>query len=117
MRTLTCLVTFLLLSVGAVFAQPPAKHDYRGCLRGDEGGFRLVTNSGRTYALVGDKSQLANLADKEVMINGEEGSASDVSTGMSGRTGEATSNPTAGTEPTIQVKSANKIADQCRTTK
>lgn len=122
MRTLSFIAAFVVISFAMLFAQPPAPgpaapahHEYRGCLRGEGGNFRLVMASGHHYQLAGDKSQLQNLTDKEVMIKGYEGSASDVSTGMSGPTGEATSNPTAGTEPTIRVDSVSKVSDQCNT--
>jgi hypothetical protein len=121
MRTISLTAAFVLMSFALSLAQPaaaspappPKDHEYRGCLRGEDGNFRLAMSSGHHYQLAGDKSQLKNLTDKEVMIKGYEGSASDVSTGMSGPTGEATSNPTAGTEPTIRVDSATKVSDQC----
>ncbi len=119
MRNFTFLIAFLLGSFGLLLAQPPnssakAKdQSYRGCLKGAPGAFRLTSDSGGTYELVGDSKQLAKLSGDEVMVKGSEGSASAIDTGAPGNSGLATSNPTAGTAPTIRVNSVIKTADQC----
>ncbi len=86
---------------------------YRGCLDGADGNYMLKATNGMTYELTGDRTGLSKLAGKEVSLTGMEGSASGVSTGVYGHTGEATSNPTAGTAPTIHVKQVMKVADSC----
>jgi hypothetical protein len=89
----------------------------RGCLSGAPDAFILASDSRTTYELVGDSTQLSRLVGKEVEVTGNEGSASGISTGVYGYTGLATSNPTAGTAPTIRVTAANKISDDCEASK
>lgn len=119
MRNLLSASLFLLACVGWLTGQPaapggdPGRANVQGCLSGMADSFTLTTKSGKTYMLVGDSKLLNNLAGREVRITGEKGSATDISDGMSGRTGEGTSNPTAGTAPTIKVTRATKVADQC----
>lgn len=121
MRNPTLIATFLLLSLGLLWGQPHSNNSsgdssqstVRGCLKGAPGAFTLVGDNGTTYELVGDSQQLSKLAGNEVSVTGSKGSGTDMSTGMSGHTGEATSNPSAGTAPMIKVKKAVKVADQC----
>lgn len=120
MRTLLLTSSFFLfVSLGWSTAQPASaggdkdNPKVQGCLSGDGDSFTLKTTSGKTYMLVGDFKELNKLTGKEISVSGEKGSATDISDDMSGRTGEATSNPTAGTAPTIRVIHATKVADQC----
>jgi hypothetical protein len=121
MRNPILIVTFLLSSFALLWAQQPSRSSsgdpsqstVHGCLKGGPGAFTLAAHNGTTYELVGDSQQLSKLSGKEVSVSGMKGSASGISAGMSGHTGEATSNPTAGTAPTIRVSSAVKLADQC----
>jgi hypothetical protein len=117
------LVAFLFAAISWLSAQPaahsnPSQNDpgpaiTRGCLRGGLDSFTLTSKSGTTYELVGDTSQLSKLSGDEVSITGRKGSASDVSTGLSGYTGLATSNPTEGSAPMIRVTQVQKISDTC----
>jgi hypothetical protein len=122
MRNLWLIASFMLVSVCVIIAQPsqpgsaqtdPKPTTVQGCLKGADGSFVLTSDSGTTYELVGDSHQLSRLAGMEVSVTGNHGSASDISTGESGHTGLATSNPTAGTAPTIQVMHAKKISSNC----
>jgi hypothetical protein len=121
MRNLLLIISSLLVSCSLLSAQQndrsekssgdPGQTTVRGCL--SPSALALTSDSGTTYELVGDSSQLGKLAGKEVSVTGAKGSASAISTGTPGGTGLSTSNPTAGTAPTIRVTAAKKISDHC----
>lgn len=117
----SCLVlTFCFALSGSACAQGTSANSsagsshstFQGCLRGAAGSFELITSK-KTYELVGNESELSKLAGREVSITGDKGSASGESTDVSGHTGDATSNPTAGTAPTIRVTSVTQISEHC----
>jgi Protein of unknown function (DUF5818) len=90
-----------------------------GCLRESSGGYTLESKSGTTYRLMGNTDGLSKYVGKEVRIQGTKASASgDTSNGMvsssGGSSGVATSDTSTGTEPTVQVSSANVVSDTCR---
>jgi hypothetical protein len=120
MRSYLLIGTFLAVSLTVVAAQQSGsdsssdtKHQSvtQGCLNNGSDGFTL-SSGGTTYMLSGDTSQLAGMAGKEVKVTGNKGNASETSTGASGNSGLATSNPTAGTAPTIKITRISKVADQ-----
>ena len=123
MRTLFLVAAFLLVSFGMLLAQPlsnsnaphnrESESSFRGCLHEGHSSFTLISDSGRIYELVGDAAQLSKLAGNEVMISGQEGSASDIDTDTPPHSGLSTSNPTAGTAPTIKVMNVTKVSDHC----
>jgi hypothetical protein len=127
MRNLLLITAFLFISFSRLLAQQDAGSDksfpdanqstVHGCLNGAPSAFTLASDSGTTYELVGDSTQLSQLVGKEVDITGSKGSASGISTGVTGYTGLATSNPTAGTAPTIRVTTAKETSDHCEATK
>ena len=92
------------------------QNSIQGCLRQSSGAYLLDSDSGTTYRLKGNTDGLTQDVGKEVRIQGAK--SSDASGGMAsssgGSTGAATSNRSAGAEPTIQVSSANVIADTCQ---
>jgi hypothetical protein len=123
MKRTYILVVFLIASTGVLVAQnnnsgntSENRHghnsSFRGCISGSEGGY-MLRSGGTTYELVGNQELVSKLVGKEVKISGLEGTGTDVSTGMSGNTGEATTNPSAGTAPTIRVSSATILSDHC----
>ncbi len=120
MRKMLLIAASLLLSTSQLLAQQNDNKDKsngrqfvtQGCLLGAPGALRLKT-SGTTYEIVGDTAQMSDMVGKEVKVTGQEGSASDISTGLSGHTGLGTSNPTAGTAPTIKVKTAQVLSSDC----
>jgi hypothetical protein len=123
MRNLLLLTASLFVSFSLLSAQPnprsgQSSHDanqstVRGCLAGAPGAFTLKSDSGTTYEIVGDSAQLSKLAGKEVSVTGSKGSATDISNGESGHTGMGTTQPSAGTAPTIRVTTAAEISDHC----
>lgn len=120
-RSPVLLVALLFALISWVSAQPAHASSQagarqavtQGCLAGGVGSFTLTSKSGTTYELVGDASQLSKLNGEEVSITGSKGSASDISTGLSGYTGLSTSNPSAGSAPEIRVSQVKKISGTC----
>lgn len=108
-----------------------------GCLSGSAGDYSLIDNSGKSYKLQGNTSQLSDQVGHQVRIKGTEGGASARATTPSGatasaNTGSSGSNPSASTETrpsgnpsnssasasaSIQfdVGTVEKISDSCTT--
>ena len=80
----------------------------QGCLQGSNGSYTLTDNTGTTYQLQGDNSQLSAHVGHEVQITG------------STSAGSAASSPTssaqsAGTQqPTLTVQSVKHISKSCK---
>jgi hypothetical protein len=108
--------------------------DLEGCLSSSNGNYMLTDNSGNTYHLSGDRSELSKHVGQEVRVHGYSGAAG--SAGMHGENGMGTSgtsganqganageNTSAGTPPPVgsssgsdnwfDVSRVKKTADSC----
>lgn len=120
MRHVTLTIALLLASFTMLYAQDNSggsghnsrNSSVRGCLGGAAGNYTL-TSGDTTYELVGNEELLSKLTGKEVKITFPKGSATDIPPGTAGQSGETTSNPIAGTAPTIKVMMATVISDHC----
>ena len=98
-----------------------------GCLSGSAGNWMLSTNTGVTYRLLGNNSQLSENLNKQVEVMGTPGSAASASASNSpdnGATAGATNNTAESGTPDsahasasatkmLEVSTIRKIADTC----
>jgi len=94
----------------------------RGCLsQSSDGSFILADNSGNSFQLRGDTSQLSNYVGKEVRVDGMAGSASGSSAGAMSApsspssTSSATSSGTSAAASQFNVSNIHKVSDACST--
>ena len=119
MQRVLLFTAFLVLSLGMVSAQDQSgsansnsnknETTLQGCLAGAPSAFRLTSDDGTTYQLVGDNGQLGHLVGKKVMVKGKPTSGN-VSAGST--VPGASGSPAVG-QPNFTVESAKKISDHC----
>jgi hypothetical protein len=112
------MLTLVTLSLGgwlqaqtypqAVPTQTPGTKTVQGCLQGSGGAYTLTADSGMTYQLTGNTSELSAHIGHEVEITGKSASSS-----PAGNTSESTS--VASQQATLDVQGMKHIAEKCKT--
>jgi len=117
-KTIFLAISLPFLCIGMLIAKPQQNPSHgnsistvRGCLKASTRGFALKSESGPTYDLVGDTTEVTQLVGKEVEVKGLKRPGIGAATGLSARSG---SNPGGKTPTLIEVSNAIEIADHCR---
>jgi len=101
---------------GSTMGSSSSQTSIQGCLSGSTGSYSLADNSGTTYQLQGDDSQLSKHVGQEVEVKGSESSASasPSSTSPSSSSSASTSSSTgASAGKAFNVTSVKKISSTC----
>ncbi len=96
-----------------------SSNSIQGCLSGSTGNYTLTDNSGASYQLQGDDSQLSKHVGEEVQVKGSEGSASASSPSSSSPSSSASTSGTSGSSAakSFNVTSVKKISSTCTSSK
>jgi hypothetical protein len=84
----------------------------QGCLEGSNGSYTLTADSGATYQLRGDTSELSKHVGHEVQITGTPSAAGSTSSAMSPKAGTSTG----GSQRALTVDNLKHISKSCTKT-